>query len=98
MFYEQTIQQSLAGFNEYQTRPIDGEGWATFDDLLTEIQQSVADQGGEAVALTDACPDWAEDIRGRIHDEPHCVLAIRWADGTVSYAGIAAIADVLLEG
>ncbi len=89
MFYEQAIQQSLAGFNEYQTRPIDSEGWATFDDLLTEIQQSVADQGGEVVVLNDDCPNWAEDIRGRIHDEPHYVLAIRWGDGTVSYAGIA---------
>lgn len=97
MFYEQSIQISPAGFGEYQTQPIDGEGWATFYDLLAQIEQSVADQGGEAVVLTDAGPDWAEDIRGRIHNEPDVVIAVRWDDGSVGYTGIVEIPDNLAD-
>ncbi len=97
MFYEQSIQQSPTSVGEYQTQPINGEGWENLGDLLAAMEQSVADQGGEAVVLTDACPEWADDIRGRIHNKPGHVLAIRWEDGGVSYTGIVEIPDELSD-
>jgi hypothetical protein len=95
MFYEQSIYP--AGFGEYQVKPINGEGWTTFDDLLAETRQSVADQGGELAELTDEGPDWADDIRGRIHNEPERVFAIRWAGGEIAYIGIVEIPGQLSE-
>jgi hypothetical protein len=90
MFYEQSIQISPAGYGEYQVQPINGEGWANIEDLIAQMEQSIADQGGELAELNDAGPDWADDIRGSIHNAPSRIFAIRWADGEVSYAGISA--------
>lgn len=88
MFYEVTIQASPSGFGEYQCSPINGEGWQDCDDLLTEITSNndhVFELTDEIVAS--ALPGQAEDIRGRIHNEPSRVFAIV-NDFGVSYFGI----------
>lgn len=90
MYYEQTISPASAGFGEWQANPINSEGYEDLGDLITEMHQGVGEQGGEMIELSDDTPpsDWAEDIRGRIHDEPDHIFAIRWPDDSVTYTGI----------
>lgn len=90
-YYEQQIIPAHGGFGEYEAAPINGEGYQDEADLEDEMRQGVADQGGEMVELADGAelPDWAEDIRGRIRNQPERVFAVR--DGEqVRYVGIAA--------
>ena len=72
MFYEVSIQAAHSGFGEYQTLPSNGEGWADKFDLLAEIEGN----GVEVVELKDGVtiPEGADDIRGRIHNEPDSVF------------------------
>ena len=100
MFYEVSIQACPSGFGEFQcqrcsteerrvfAQPINGEGWADVNELLTEITSN----NDHVFELTDeivdsALPGQADDIRGRIHNEPDRVFAI--VDGDrVFYFGI----------
>jgi hypothetical protein len=88
MFYEVSIQACPSGFGEFQCQPINGEGWADVNELLTEITSN----NDHVFELTDevvdsALPGQADDIRGRIHNEPDRVFAI--VDGDrVFYFGI----------
>ena len=88
MFYEVSIHAAPAGFGEFQCQPINGEGWTDVNDLLTEITSN----NDHVFELTDeivetVLPGQAEDIRGRIHNEPERVFAIVDGD-SVSYFGI----------
>lgn len=75
------IKPSHAGFGEYVTTPSDGEVF-DLDCFLDECD-------GEIVQLCDGTelPDWAEDIRGLIHDEPDRVYAHKTDQGIVEYFG-----------
>lgn len=89
MFYEVTIKAAHGGFGEYDCLPINGEGWADQQDLLDEISgnyDSMFELTDEIVA--NALPGQAEDIRGRIHNEPARVFAIVHDDNTVTYFGV----------
>lgn len=83
MYYEVSIIPASGGFGEWQTQPINGEGWADYSDLEMEMRTA-----GELYELgVDELPDGVQDIRGRIHNEPSHVFAI--VDGDcVSYTGI----------
>lgn len=84
MYYEIVISPSAAGFGEYQTQPIDGEGWADLSDLLAACAGNV----GELYELgVDALPVGAQDIRGRIHGEPEHIYCYEQADG-IAYFGV----------
>lgn len=88
MFYEVTITPASAGFGEYQCLPINGEGYEDAQDLLAEITT----EHDHVFELTDdivdnVLPGQAEDIRGRVHDEPERVFAIVDDSGT-RYFGI----------
>lgn len=85
MFYEVSIQAAPGGFGEYQCQPINGEGWVDVSELLAEI--SAQYEYFELGNLDDELPEGAEDIRGRIHNEPERVFAMR-CDETVVYFGI----------
>jgi len=84
--YEITISPASGGFGEYQSDPIDGEGWADSDDLLNQISSN----GVDAVELIDGVvlPAGLEDIRGRIHNEPQRVFGFIGPDGDPCYFGI----------
>lgn len=85
LYYQVTIEPSSGGGGEWDAGERDDDGWADDTDLLA----AMADAGDEMVELgVDPLPDWAEDIRGRIHREPSRVFAFRRADGRVSYNGI----------
>lgn len=88
MYYEVTIVPSHSGFGEYQSLPINDEGWEDEADLLAEITSNshgVFELTDEIVATV--LPGQAEDIRGRIHNEPDRVFAA--VDGfDVRYFGI----------
>lgn len=88
MFYEVSIHAAPSGFGEFQCQPINGKGWTDVNDLLTEITSN----NDHVFELTDeivetVLPGQAEDIRGRIHNEPERVFAIVDGD-SVSYFGI----------
>lgn len=83
MYHEITIIPSNAGFGEYQTSPINGEGWEDEYALETEMRGNA-----ELYELgVDELPEGVEDIRGRIHDEPGRVFAVVSDFGT-QYVGI----------
>jgi len=91
MYYEHCIEQASGGFGEYQSQPINGEGWEDEGALEIEMAQGAADQGAELIELVDGV-DEAIDIRGRIHNEPGRVFALVWDDGRVAYTGITEVA------
>ena len=84
------IQPAHGGFGEYDTLPADGEYWESNVDLLAECAGHVS----EVTEIVDdaALPTGAEDIRGRIHDEPDAVYAYFDGAGDAKYFGISAIA------
>lgn len=84
MIYEVSIQACASGFGEFQCQPINGEGWADASDLLSEISSN----GIEFWELgADELIEGAEDIRGRIHNEPERVFAARQGD-SIFYFGL----------
>ena len=91
LYYEQVIVPASGGFGEYDTLPINGDGYANADDLEFDMHVGIDALGGDFVALSDdPLPDWAEDIRGRIHNEPERVYAAL-LDGQVVYFGLTGI-------
>ena len=84
------IQPAHGGFGEYDILPTDGDLWDDQFDLLNECAGNV----GEITELTDGAElmDGAEDIRGRIHNEPDAVYAYVDDAGEARYFGISAIA------
>lgn len=86
-YYEVSITPASSGFGEYQCTS-NGEGWVDDGDLLSEIAQN---SDGEIIELCDGAElsDGAEDIRGRIHNEPRRVFALVRDDGEIGYFGIA---------
>lgn len=75
------IKPSHAGFGEYVTTPSDEE--------VFELECFLDECAGEIIELCAGAelPDWAEDIRGRIHDEPDRVYAHKTDQGIVEYFG-----------
>lgn len=90
-YIEIMIQPCPSGFGEYQCVPLNGEAWDDIEDLLAEITANhdhVYELTDEIVASV--LPGQAEDIRGRIHNEPDRVFAIVGND-YVTYFGISAV-------
>jgi hypothetical protein len=84
MWYETVIKPASGGFGEWDCGEYNGEGWAMDSDLVGAMAHGC----DEMVELgVDPLPEWAEDIRGRIHIEPVHVFAVL-TDGEVSYHGI----------
>lgn len=74
MFFEVTISASASGFGQFQTNPINGEGWVDASDLQSAMADGV---GGNLYELgVDDLPDGVEDIRGSIANEPERVFAV----------------------
>lgn len=84
MYYEISITPANAGFGEYQTSPVNGDGWADEYDLEMAMRGN-ADLYELGV---DELPEGVDDIRGRIHNEPGRVFAAVGQDGMVAYTGI----------
>jgi hypothetical protein len=84
MHYEITINPSPSGFGEFQAKPANGDGRESAHDLVAEIASNVDDY---CELGTDELIDGAEDIRGRICNEPPMVFAARTGD-TIHYFGI----------
>ncbi len=89
-FFEVSIIPTCGSFEEYQCQPIGSEGWADRDDLIDEVR---ANEHQVFVLGEDEVPSGVEDIRGRIHNEPPCILAVLFQDGSVSYFGIVEVED-----
>lgn len=85
MFYEVSIQPAPGGFGEWQCQPINDEGWEDVNELLAEIAAQY--EYFELGNLDDELPDGAEDIRGRIHNEPDRMFVMD-QDGRIVYFGI----------
>jgi len=96
-YYEVTIHPSDAGFGEYDVSPDTGDHYTDLCDLIADIRNNVGAfyilSGGEVQEISrfsDAeMPAEAEDICGRIHNEPPIVLVYTGARaGDLHYAGI----------
>jgi hypothetical protein len=83
-YQECVITPCASGFGEYQCGEANGEAFEDAADLVSAMREGVA----ELVELGKyPLPPWAEDIRGRIHNEPGRVFAARTGED-VSYHGI----------
>ncbi len=86
LYQEATISPSHSGFGERVCNRYNlGEPWYLYEWIL-----NVEGQGYECFILgQDELPDGIEDIRGKIHNEPPIVIAVREReDGQVSYRGL----------
>ena len=86
-YHEVTIEPCPGGFGEYQCSAL-GDAYEDESDLLTDIMSN----NDNVIELTDEAdlPEQAEDIRGRIRNEPERVFAIIDDRGDVWYVGIVA--------
>jgi hypothetical protein len=89
MFYQVLIHPASGGFGQWDVTRSD-EGWADEGDLLQTIY---GNRLYEAVydLDQDELPDYVEDIRGRVRNEPARLLALvttQNGDKTVQYVGI----------
>ena len=89
MFYEVIITPASGGFGQYDVTRGDDE-WADDRDLLQTIYSNMTYE--EVYDLDqDILPDYVEDIRGRVRNEPARILALvttQNGEKTVQYVGI----------
>jgi hypothetical protein len=76
-YQECLITPCASGFGEFQCGEANGVEWEDDDELRDAMAEAVAEGFGEMVELgRDPLPEWAQDIRGLIHNEPSRVFAV----------------------
>lgn len=85
MYHEVCIFPAHTGFGMYGTGEL-SDPWESESDLLSEMVSTTREfyELGSDVPL----PDGVEDIRGRIHNEPDRIFALKYPGSDWKYVGI----------
>lgn len=86
-YMETTVSKCASGFGEYQCEEYNGDKYASASDIMDEIKSNMDYFDCLYVLGKDELPTDIEDIRGRIHNEPEIVFAVRCGD-EITYGAI----------
>lgn len=89
MYFHRAINSASSRLGMWQAGPTADAGWLGIGEMLDDIA-TFAPTGTYVTELTDnaVLPEGAEDIRGKIYDEPEYIFVLQRSDGYIEYFGV----------